>query len=189
VKELKGVTLVPTVGYAYRIHAFDREPKLLEAQSNYEFMTPAEKEFVALVAKEAMKKDGYVVNSRLVYATLATKFRQLLGTGVPIATGTDVGSADHFHAGGIWWELEAWRAFGARPRAALIGATVTAARVLRDERAGTLKKGGYADFVLYSGDVEKGRFELERVRAVAKGGILFVRDGVWVGPKREATSQ
>ena len=99
-----------------------------------------------------------------------------------MATGTDVGSAAHFQAGGIWWELEAWRAFGAGSHKALIGTTAAAARVLRDDRAGSLKIGGYADFVLYSGDVEKGRFELDRVLAVAKGGVLFVEDGQWVGP-------
>jgi imidazolonepropionase-like amidohydrolase len=184
-KALSNVTLVPTIGYSYRIHAFDRDPRLLDAQSNYQFMTPAEKAFVSATAREALKKDGYVVNSRKVYATLEAKFRQLLATGVPIATGTDVGSADHFQAGGIWWELEAWRAFGARPAEALTAATATGARVLRDERAGTLREGAHADFVLYSGDVEKGSFELERVRAVAKGGVLFVRDGAWIGPKRE----
>jgi len=185
-KESSNVTLVPTIGYAYRIHAFDRQPQLLEAQSNYEFLTSAEKAFVSSNAKEALKKDGYVVNSRRVYATLETKFRQLLATGVPIAMGTDVGSADHFQAGGIWWELEAWRAFGAAPHNALTAATTSAARVLRDERAGALKQGAHADFVLYSGDVEKGRFALERVRAVARGGVLFVKDGIWVGPSREA---
>ncbi len=183
-KELPNVTLVPTIGYSYRIHAFDQHPRLLEAQSNFEFMTPEEKAFVLSTAKEALKKDQYVVNSRRVYPTLETKFRQLLATGVPIAIGTDVGSADHFHTGGIWWELEAWRAFGARPRDALTAATATGAGVLRDERAGVLKEGSHADFVLYSGDVEKGTFELERVRAVAKGCVLFVRDGAWVGPRR-----
>ena len=28
---------------------------------------------------------------------------------VRVATGTDVGSSAHFQAGGVWWELEAWR--------------------------------------------------------------------------------
>ena len=181
-KEATNLALVPTIGYSYRIHAFDRNPRLLDAPSNYEFMTPAEQEFVSATARQALKEDVYVVNSRRVYATLKTKFRQLLATGLPIATGTDVGSADHFQSGGIWWELKAWRAFGASPRAALTAATSTASRVLRDERAGTLTQGAHADFVLYAGDPEKGAFALERVRAVAKGGVLFVRDGVWVGP-------
>jgi imidazolonepropionase-like amidohydrolase len=187
-KASPNVTLVPTIGYAYRLHAFDRDPRLLDTASHYEFMTSAERDFVAATARDAFQKDGYVVNNRRVYATLAAKFRQLLATGAPIAIGTDVGSADHFHAGAIWWELEAWRAFGARPRAALVAATISAAHVLRDDRAGNLKEGSYADFVLYAGDAEKSRFELTRVRAVAKGGVLFVRDGAWVGPAREGVA-
>jgi len=180
-KTLPDVTLVPTIGYAFRIEAFDRDPSLIDAPSNYEFMTPAEKAFVGLTAKEALKKDGYVVNSRRIRATLETKFRELLATRAPMATGTDAGSADHFHSGAIWWELEAWRSFGAQPREALVAATATAARVLRDPRAGSLQVGSRADFVLYAGDAEKGRFTLERVRAVARDGILFVRDGAWIG--------
>jgi len=184
-RDLPEVTLVPTIGYHYRIHALGENPRLIEAQHNYDFLTPAEKAFVLSTAKTALDRDGYIVTSRRIYPTLKTKFQQLLATGTPIATGTDVGSACHFHSDGIWWELEAWRAFGAGPRRALTGATARAARVLRDERAGMLKEGGYADFVLYSGDVEKGSFSLERVRAVAKAGVLFVKDGEWVGPKQE----
>ena len=183
-KDLPSVTVVPTIGYHYRIHAFDQNPSLLAANSNYEFMTPVERAFVSSNARAALQTDGYIVNSRQIYPGLRPKFRQLLATGAAIATGTDVGSACHFQSGGIWWELEAWRAFGASSRQALTGATVTAARVLKDERAGALKEGGYADFVLYSGDVEKGGFDLARVRAVAKAGVLFVKDGVWVGPLR-----
>jgi amidohydrolase family protein len=187
-KELRNVTIVPSVGYSYRIEAFDRNPKLLDTPAHYEFMTPAEREFVSTTAKEALQKDGYVVNSRKIYSTLKTKFQQLLATGLPMATGSNVGSADHFHAGGIWWELEAWRAFGVRPHDAVIAATATGARVLHDERAGTLENGSHADFVLYEGDVENGPFELGRVRAVARGNVLFVKDGAWVGPKRVTAS-
>ena len=181
-KDFPEITLVPTIGYHYRIHAFDRNPSLLEAESNYEFLTPTEKVFVYSNSKMALEKDGYVVNSRRIYPSLRPKFRQLLATRSQIAAGTDVGSACHFQSGGIWWELEAWRVFGASSRKALTGATATAARVLKDERAGMLKEDGYADFVLYSGDVEKGSFDLKRVRAVARAGVLFVKDGVWVGP-------
>lgn len=182
-----GVTVVPVVGYHYRIHAFDRNPRLLEAPSNFAFLDAAEKAFVLSRAKQAMEKDGFIVKSRGAYPGLGAMFRRLLAAGVPIAAGTDVGSAAHFHAGAIWWELNAWRAFGASPRAALAGATATAARVLRDTRAGALKEDAYADFVLYAGDVERGEFDMGRIRAVAKAGVLFVRDGVWVGPGRDET--
>jgi len=155
----------------------------VEVPTNFEFLNPIEHAFVLAKAQQALKEDGFVVNSRRTYANLEAQFRRLLALGVPIAAGTDVGSAAHFHTGAIWWELNAWTAFGAKPRTALTAATATAANVLRDARAGSLKEGSYADFVLYAGDVEKGRFELGRVRAVAKAGVLFVRDGKWVGSK------
>lgn len=183
-----GITLIPTVGYHYRIHELDRDPRLLERPEHFEFLSAAEEAFVLARAREALEKDGFIVESRRTYADLGARFRRLLSAGVPLAVGTDVGSAAHFHAGAIWWELEAWRAFGASPRTALTAATATAARALRDERAGTLREGGHADFVLYAGDVETGPFELSRVRAVVKAGVLFVRDGSWVGPPSAPTS-
>ena len=97
--------------------------------------------------------------------------------------GTDAGSPLHVQAGAIWWELEAWRASGASHREALVAATVNAARVLRNPAAGRIAKGGPADFVLYRGNVEEGAFELRRVLAVGKAGVLFVADGRWVGPR------
>jgi hypothetical protein len=36
--------------------------------------------------------------------------------------------------------------------------------------------------VLYRGDVSQGEFEAKRVTHVAKGGVLYVQDGKWVGP-------
>jgi hypothetical protein len=176
-----GITVVPTIGYHYRVHAFDRDPRLLETPAHFDFLNPAEKAYVLSSAKQALEKDGFIVKSRREYPGIGTRFRKLLDSGAPLAMGTDVGSAAHFHGGAIWWELSAWRAFGATSRLALTAATATAARVLRDERAGGLKEGAYADFVLYTGDVEQGRFALERVRAVGKDGVLFVRDGRWVG--------
>jgi len=181
IRARKEVTVVPIIGYHYRIHAFDLNPRLVEAPTNFAFLSPAEKAFVLSTAKQALEKDGFVANSRRTYPGLRTKYRQLLASGVPLAAGTDVGSAAHFHAGAIWWELNAWHAFGAPPGVALTAATATAARVLRDERAGTLREGSYADFVLYAGDPEKRPFDLARVRAVAKAGALFVQNGVWVG--------
>lgn len=181
-KKKSGITLVPTVGYHYRIHAFDREPSLIEASSNYEFLSAPERSFVLSKAKEELRTNGYVKKSRDTYPSIGRKFRQLLATGIPIAMGTDVGTAGQFHVGAIWWELESWRAFGVQPRDALAAATVTAARVLREDRVGSLSSGSYGDFVLYSGNVEKGRFDVGRIRAVGKGGVLFVNDRRWVGP-------
>lgn len=62
-------------------------------------------------------------------------------------------------------------------------ATENGARVLRADDIGHLVVGSRADFVLYRGNVEQGRFEMERVMAVGKSGVLYVADGKWAGPK------
>jgi imidazolonepropionase-like amidohydrolase len=54
--------------------------------------------------------------------------------------------------------------------------------VLRDDSVGGVRAGSRADFVLYRGDVSQGEFEAKRVTHVAKGGVLYVQDGKWVGP-------
>lgn len=53
--------------------------------------------------------------------------------------------------------------------------------VLRATDVGRLAVGARADFVLYRGDVEQGRFDQGRVLAVGKEGVLFVEDGRWIG--------
>jgi imidazolonepropionase-like amidohydrolase len=52
--------------------------------------------------------------------------------------------------------------------------------VLRATDIGRLAPGTRADFVLYRGDVEQGPFDLARVLAVGKDGVLFVEDGRWI---------
>jgi cytosine/adenosine deaminase-related metal-dependent hydrolase len=50
---------------------------------------------------------------------------------------------------------------------------VNGARVLRQADIGHLRPGARGDFVLYRGDVEHGPFDVERVTAVARGGVLM----------------
>ena len=99
-----------------------------------------------------------------------------------MALGTDAGSTLHFQSNAVWWELEAWRAYGASHRDALHAATETGARVLRADDVGRLSVGSRADFVLYRGNVEEGAFDVNRVVAVGKDGVLFVDEGKWIGP-------
>ena len=79
----------------------------------------------------------------------------------------------HFQANAIWWEMQAWRAAGVPHREVLTAATVNGARVLRQADVGHLRPGARADFVLYRGDVGEGAFDVERVKAVARGGVLM----------------
>lgn len=128
--------------------------------------------FVIANAKKDLVSDGTA--RVLTFApTMAKKLRQLRALGLPVAVGSDAGSTMHWQANAIWWEMEAWRAAGVGPRDVLTAATEHGARVLGWPDVGHLRPGARADFVLYRGNVEDGAFEIARVRAVGKGGVVF----------------
>jgi imidazolonepropionase-like amidohydrolase len=116
------------------------------------------------------------------FPTVARKFIQLRASGIPLAMATDSGSPAHFHRDAIWWELRAWRDHGASVNEALTAATTTGARALHDDAIGRIRLGGRADFVLYRGNLQEGDLDSSRIVTVAKGGVLYVSKGEWVGP-------
>ena len=181
IRSHRDLVLVPTLGVAYRTGEYLRNPVLLEHASNFEFLDAASQAFVLSNATKALGgADG--ARAKRVLPLLPGKFQQLRQLGLPIAVGSDAGSPLHFQAGAIWWELEAWRTLGASHREALIAATENGALVLRTDDIGRLAVGSRADFVLYRGNVEQGPFDMARVLAVGKSGVLYVEDGKWSGP-------
>ncbi len=152
---------------------------MLERADNFAFLDAPDRAFVQANATRALAgADGS--RAQQLLPNLRGKFQQLRQLGLPMAIGTDAGSPLHFQAGAIWWELEAWRTLGASHREALMAATEHGARVLRAGDIGRLAPGSRADFVLYQGNVEHGPFDMTRVLAVGKGGVVFVDDGKWV---------
>lgn len=99
-------------------------------------------------------------------------FKVALGKRVRIAYGTD--------AGGYAWtenqakELGIMVRYGMSPLQAIRSATVVAAELL-DQRAhlGGIESGRYADIIAVSGDPLTDIGELERVRFVMKGGVVY----------------
>jgi len=177
--EQKNLVLVPTPGVPYRTGLYAKNRMLLKEPDNFEFLTPADRAFVLENARKDLSgADG--ARGLRVLPTVAGKMRQLRSLGLPVAVGSDSGSALHFQAGAIWFELEAWRRSGATHREALTAATETGARVLKLDDVGHLRQGARADFILYRGNIERGRFELGRVMVVAKGGAVFVQGARWV---------
>jgi imidazolonepropionase-like amidohydrolase len=170
--------LAPTFGIQHRVARYAAQPAGLDDPANYAFLEPAERLFVTEAARGALAKEA----AGRDVPGFQRKAAQLRELGLPLAIASDVGSPLHFQAGGIWSELEGWRALGFSHREALTAATEGAARVLDAADAGRLGTGSRADFVLYRGDVENGPFDAGRVLAVAKGGVLFVRGGTWSGP-------
>jgi len=169
--------LVPTPGVIHRTVTYIRNPELLERAENFEFLDTADRQFVLASAKKDLIGPG-AERAQNVMRSMATKFRQLRQLGLRMAVGTDAGSPLHFPSGAIWWELEAWRSLGASHREALIAATENGAHVLNAVDVGHLRVGSRADFVLYRGNAEDGVFDLQRVLAVGKSGVLYTwRDG------------
>ena len=171
IRGAREIMLVPTFGVPYRAAEYRRDPAALAHPSNFRLFSPDDARFVLANARKDLESDGTA--RTLAYApTLAAKLRQLLTLGHPVAIGSDAGSPMHFQANAIWWEMEAWRAAGVAHRDVMTAVTMNGAQVLRQADIGHLRPGARADFVLYRGDVEQGAFDVERVRAVARGGVL-----------------
>src|SRR5947209_17005353 len=101
-------------------------------------------------------------------------FQRGLQKGVKIVFGTDVG-------GFPWTELNQAKEFayyvqyGMTPLQAIKTATAVAAELLgQDDQIGAVAPGRYADLVAVQGDPLKDITELERVRFVMKGGVVYL---------------
>jgi hypothetical protein len=179
---------VARLGVHARYRAHQEDPALVSNPLNFEFVPASEvadvraaweKEIADRQGEHAKRMDG-------AFPTIRRKFQQLLASGIPLAAGTDAGSPANGHREAIWWELRSWVNQGATPTQALEAITVNGARVLNDESVGAIRAGGRADFVLYRGDVAGGEFDAAKVTHVAKGGVLFVSNGHWVGPAADS---
>jgi imidazolonepropionase-like amidohydrolase len=100
-------------------------------------------------------------------------FQKALQKNVKIAMGTDVGGFD-------WKEINGAKEFGyyvdygMTPMQSIRTGTVVAAELLGwSDKVGTIEKGKWADMVAVSGDPLKDIAELERVKFVMKGGVVY----------------
>jgi imidazolonepropionase-like amidohydrolase len=100
-------------------------------------------------------------------------FQKALKRNVKIALGTDAGGFD-------WKELNQAKEFeyyvdyGMTPMQAIRSGTVVAAELLGwSDKMGTIEAGKWADLVAVAGDPLKDITELERVKFVMKGGVVY----------------
>jgi imidazolonepropionase-like amidohydrolase len=105
--------------------------------------------------------------------TEKTAFQKALKKGARIALGTDVGGFD-------WKEINQAKEFvyyvnyGMTPMQAIRSGTVVPAELLGwSDKMGSVEAGKWADLVAVSGDPLKDITELERVKFVMKGGVVF----------------
>jgi len=95
----------------------------------------------------------------------------LAKAGVKLAFGTDAGVYPHGWNGKQFAKMVEW---GLTPMQAIRTATVSAADLLGwSDKIGEVKKGLYADLIAVSGDPLKDISELERVKFVMKGGVVY----------------
>jgi imidazolonepropionase-like amidohydrolase len=103
-------------------------------------------------------------------------FPKAVKKGVKIALGTD--------AGGFDWkqpnqakEFQYYVQYGMTPMQAIRAGTAVAAELLGwSDKVGTIEAGKWADIVAVSGDPLKDIAELEKVRFVMKGGIVYKKE-------------
>jgi imidazolonepropionase-like amidohydrolase len=179
---------VPMIGIFERFAAALEQPEQLESAANLRLLQDRERGPIFENARRDLRDNPYVKDNLAARHTFAAKLQQLRATGIPVAIGTDAGSPAHFAGDAIWWELEAWRRAGVPTHEVLQAATSIPAKALGLRDRGELRPGARADFVLYRGKVLEGAFEVDRVRAVGKAGVLFVDEFEWIEPARLLSS-
>jgi len=96
---------------------------------------------------------------------------------VKIVLGTDAGGFD-WRALNEAKEFEYYVNYGMTPIQAIRTATTTAAELLGwSDKLGTIEPGKWADIVAVSGDPLKDIKELQHVKFVMKGGVVYKNEG------------
>ena len=98
-------------------------------------------------------------------------FRRAVQAGVKMAFGTDAGVYPHGWNGRQFAKMVEW---GMTPMQAIQSATTSGADLLGwSDRVGSIQAGRYADLVAVDGDPLRDITELERVKFVMKGGVVY----------------
>jgi imidazolonepropionase-like amidohydrolase len=102
-------------------------------------------------------------------------FRRAVQAGAKLAFGTDAGVYPHGWNGKQFAKMVQ---YGMTPMQAIQSATVNAADLLGwSDRVGSVRVGRFADLVAVDGDPLTDITQLERVRFVMKGGVVYRSDG------------
>jgi imidazolonepropionase-like amidohydrolase len=103
-----------------------------------------------------------------------TNAKRLVDAGVAVAVGTDAGNPGTFHGPSIYHELETLQRAGLTPMQVIVAATRAAADALgRADELGSLEEGKAADLLLLDADPTVDVRNVQRIRAVMKGGVVW----------------
>lgn len=115
--------------------------------------------------------DKIIEKERMVGRTQRENFQKAARAGVKIAYGTDAGVYPHGWNGKQFAHMVKW---GLTPAQAIQAATVNAADLLGwNDKVGVIAPGAFADIIAVDGDPLKDVTELERVKFVMKGGVVY----------------
>jgi imidazolonepropionase-like amidohydrolase len=112
-----------------------------------------------------------IEKERMVGRTQRENFQKAAKAGVKLAFGTDAGVYPHGWNAKQFAHMVKW---GLTPTQAIQTATVNAADLLGwNDKVGVIAPGAFADIIAVDGDPLKDVTELERVKFVMKGGIVY----------------
>ncbi|MDQ3014051.1 MAG: amidohydrolase family protein [Acidobacteriota bacterium] len=112
-----------------------------------------------------------IEKERLVGRIQRENFQKAVKAGVKVAYGTDAGVYPHGWNGKQFAHMVKW---GLTPVQAIQAATLSAADLLGwNNKVGVIAPGAFADIIAVDGDPLKDVTELERVKFVMKGGLVY----------------
>ena len=171
-----GVCYVPTLTrevstfvYAERPAWFD-DPFFLEAAKRSEMDRVSQPDFMARMTASTAAA-GY--RNALVQAQ--ANLRIVLGSGVPVAFGTDTGPAGRFLGYFEHMEFDLMTEAGMTPREILLSATSVAADCVHLDDVGRLEAGKWADFVVLTENPTQNIKALRSIRDVYIAGNAIDR--------------
>ena len=150
----RGVAYIPTLTRDLSVFTYEKEPEFFQdpffKRGLYAYQT--EMDLLKDSAHQLMLRNSPQVQSEKEALSQAMRNLKILSdAGIPIAMGTDTGSANDL---GRWQgyfehvELELMVQAGLTPMKALTAATGDAARIMRLQSVGTLRRGNWADLLI-----------------------------------------
>jgi imidazolonepropionase-like amidohydrolase len=123
------------------------------------------------IAGDPTVPDSEKLRSKEVAQVKDKSFQMVLKAGLPIGFATDAAVVPH---GQNAREFAYRVRLGQTPMAAILSATKTAAEIMGwSDRVGTIEPGKFADIIAVAGDPLRDITELEQVRFVMKGGVVY----------------
>jgi imidazolonepropionase-like amidohydrolase len=144
---------------------------MLKATNRATFYVPTLYTSTAIEANTASVPESERERSRQIAAIKDAAFRRALAAGLPIGFGTDAAVIPH---GENAKELEVRVKLGESAMAAITSATSLNAEIIGwSDRVGSVQPGKFADLIAVAGDPLRDITELQRVRFVMKGGVVY----------------